>query len=120
MKLSWIAGLAAMVLPAVANAGVRFSVGIGFPGIASGTGYYAPAYYAPPVYYAAPPAAYAPAPVYAAPAYGAPVYAPPVVYSAPAPVYYPPPVVYGPAVSVYAGPVFGFRYYSHTHYGYRH
>ena len=131
MKLSWIAGLAAMVLPAVAQAhgGVSFSVGIGLPGIAIGAGWCGPRYCGPPVYYGPRAVVYGPAPVYAAPAYvaPAPVYAPPVysapVYSTPvysAPAYCPPPVVYGPAVSVYAGPVFGFRYYPHTHYGYHH
>ncbi|HEY2586127.1 MAG TPA: hypothetical protein VGI81_10230 [Tepidisphaeraceae bacterium] len=113
MKLTWLAGLLALALPAVAQAhwyggwGFRFGFGV------------APVYsypaYAPPVAYYAPP----PRVVYSAPAYVAPA----PVYVAPAPVYAPPPVVYAPGYyypSVYVG--FGARYphYYHAHYYYRH
>jgi len=96
MKLTWLAGLVAMGLPAIAQAGrVAISVGVG-PGYC-----YTPRYYAPaPVYYSAPPPAatsYAPALFTYSP--------PPVVYTAP------PPVVYGPTVVV--APSFGFYYGGH-------
>src|SRR5579864_9040257 len=91
MKLTLLAGLAAMALPAVAQAhphiGLSFGIRIG-PAYA----YCGPRYCPPPVtYYAPPPVVYAPAPAYAPP---------PVVYAAP-PVYYDaPPVVYGPSISL--------------------
>ena len=117
MKLTWLAGLAAMALPtmalpAVANAGhIRFGFGFGVA-----APYCAPAYsYCPPpgTYYAPPPVVYSdPAPVCAPP---------PVVYQ-PAPTYYAPPAYYSaPTVVVTPGPYYVGGYYGryHHHYGYR-
>ena len=134
MRLSWLVGVAAMGLPAVAQAHTRFSIGVGFglsAGFGPSYGCYSPYRWGPRYYYApAPPVVYyAPPPVYAEPAQ---VYAaPPVTYSAPAVVYAPPSVVYAAPPVVYAAPgpyvsvsVFGRgeprRYYrSATRYSYR-
>ena len=87
MKLGLFAGLAALALPAVAQAG-HVHWGLSF-GIGIGPSYVYPAYrYCPP-----------PPPV----TYYAP---PPAVYLSPAPVYAPPPVVYEPPPVVYSAPVY--------------
>jgi hypothetical protein len=103
MKLSLLGGLAAMALPAMAQAGhthfnLSFGLGLGF-GVSPGYCYPRSCY---PRYYSS---------YYCAP--------PPAVYAEP--VYVPPPVVYVPPVSVgvygYYG---GGRYYRHeTRYAYR-
>lgn len=98
MKLTWLAGLLALALPAVAQAhwfgGWRFGFGVRIA-----PAYYYPAYVPGPAYYAPSPVVYAP-----------PAYVPP-------PVYAPPPVVYAPGYyyspGVYVG--FGPRYYPHYH-----
>lgn len=111
MKLHWLAGLVALALPAVAQAhwhgGLRFSVGIGLPGIYCGPSYYCPP---PPVYYAPPPPVVYQTPVYASPPVVA--YQAPVVVEPPVVVYSAPPVVYGPSI--------GIRYYGGTRFYYRH
>jgi len=121
MKLALLGGLAAMALPAVAQAHWRGGLGLSF-GIGISPAYSYPAYCAPRYYYP---------PAYVAPAYVPPpvVYAPPpVVYDPPAVVYGPPPVVYDAPVVVYGPSIstgfffggHGGHYFGHTHYGYRH
>lgn len=125
MKLTWLAGLAALVLPAAAQAHGFGGWRIGF-GFGIAPTYYAPAYCGPTYRYSSycpPPVTYyAPPPVvYSSPA---PVYAPPVYDSAPT-YYAPPPVYYSPPPVVYSQPYFstgiyiggGYRDY-HRRYGY--
>ena len=131
MKLAWLVGMAAMALPAVAEAhgrvGFLFGIGVGpsycYPSYGGYYGYCGPRYYAPPaVVYAPPPVYYSqPAPVYApAPVYS---YAPPAVEYAPPPVVYDaPPVVYGPSIGLSFGFFGGGGHYHYGHggYGYHH
>ena len=116
MKLSWVGAMAAMVLPAVAQAHshVRFGFSLGF-GVSPGYCYRDPGYCYRPSYYAPPPVVYS-EPVYVEPA---PVYvAPPVVYAPPPVIYERPAVLYDPRVIVRFGSP--YRYYHHdTRFYYR-
>lgn len=125
MKFTWIAGLAALALPGVAQAhgAFRFSLGLGvapgycyptfgFGGYSGGPRYYAaPAvtYYTPPpvLRYAPPPAVYvAPESVYASPPV---VYPSTFVAAAPPLAYVPPPVVYASPGAYYSTGYYGRR-----------
>lgn len=85
-----VLGIATLALPLAAHAGVRVSIGVGFPVVV------------------------APAPVVVAPPPPAVVYPAPVVVASPPVVVAPPPVVYGSTPVVVGG------YYGYYHRPWRH
>lgn len=105
MKLTWLAGLLALALPAAAQAHWFGGWGCGFGvTVAPRYAYAYPAYVPAATYYSPPPVVYT-APTYVAPE---PAYVPP-------PVVYSPGYCYTPGVYIGVGPRYP-HYYGHHYY----